>query len=67
MHIHSHSRSKMLTIMFDSRRSPICRCVITSEWNVEGGRLHVMAGFFGRFFSGWNVGLTDGDYVPRVM
>lgn len=32
----------------------ICRCVVTSEWNVEGGRLYV-AGFFESFplFSGY--------------
>lgn len=30
----------------DSWRSPVCRCFVTSEWNVEGGRQHVdLAGF----------------------
>lgn len=28
-----------------SWRSPLCRCVVASEWNVEGGRLYV-AGYF---------------------
>lgn len=34
---------------FFSWRGPICRCVVASEWNVEGGRLYV-AGFLSFLF-----------------
>lgn len=50
-----------------SWRGSLCRCVVTSEWNVEGGRLCVeMAGLSGFV-------LVDGRWIdglglcPRVM
>lgn len=36
-------------LIFFSWRGPICRCVVASEWNVEGGRLYV-AGFLSFLF-----------------
>lgn len=50
-----------------SRGGPLCRCVVTSEWNVEGGRQHVdMAGLSGFLLvvGRWIDGL---GHCPRVM
>ena len=39
--------------------SAFCRCVVASEWNVEGGRLRVKAVVFLVLFWLMDVGLTD--------
>jgi hypothetical protein len=56
-----------------SWRGSLCRCFITSEWNVEGGRLHVVHGWFSFFlgssplvFDGID-GLTGWDVVRGSM
>ncbi len=43
--------SRRLTgFCLNSWRGSLCRCLATSEWNVEGGRLHVaLAGSFRGF------------------
>ena len=48
----------MLTT-FHSWGSAFCRCVVASEWNVEGGRLRVVMVVFLVFFWLLDVGLTD--------
>ena len=55
----AHSERWLTNILVDSWRSSLCRCVVTSKWNVEGGRQYVeMAGFFGFVLVGrWIDGL----------
>ena len=51
-----------------SWRSALCRCVVTSEWNVEGGRQCVeVAGVFSGFFFWLDVWIDGLGLCPRVM
>lgn len=40
------SMANKYNLPLSSRRGPLRRCLVTSQWNVEGGLLHVVYGWF---------------------
>lgn len=65
-------------VLRNSWRGSLCRCVTSSEWNVEGGRQYVerlvpfysliFRGFFLSFsgYLAWTVGLTGWAWLSEL-